>query len=329
MDSKKWKRNTSLSFLLIIVGLALPVLSVTLASRYWRDLAGTDIRKEGPTKEGAFTKPKIPSLDEVPAGANGEAIRLGHKLIHETNTSLPKYVGNQLSCSSCHGDAGRDNTSSLVGVTAVYPQYNTRAGKVVTIEDRINGCFQRSMNGKPVPYNSDEMRAMVAYLSYISEGVPTRIKERPWLEKNYIKNPPPPNLANGEKLFQQSCAACHGADGSGTGATTGPALWGNNSFNIGAGMGRLGTATGYIKRNMPLGEMGGKKQGTLTEQEAADLAGYILSKNRPDFPGKENDWPKGDAPPDVPYETKAKKSDQPKAAGHDEMWQGAEGETVK
>lgn len=325
MDLKNWKLKTFLSFLLIFVSLTLPVFFV-LAPRYWDNLGYKDKTGE---KEAKFTEPKIPSLDEVPSGPKGEAIKLGYRLIHETNTELKDYVGNQLSCSSCHGDAGRDKTSSLVGVTAVYPQYNVRAGKVSTIEDRINGCFQRSMNGKPVPYNSDEMRAMVAYLTYISEGVPTGIKERPWIEKNYIKNPPTPNLANGERLFKQSCAACHGADGSGTGANSGPALWGKNSFNIGAGMGRLGTATGYIKRNMPLGEMGGKKQGTLTEQEAVDLAGYILSHDRPDFPGKENDWPNGDAPNDVPYETKAKKAKQTKASSLDEVFQGPEGETVK
>ena len=178
------------------------------------------------------------------------------------------------------------------------------------------------MNGKPISYNSEEMRAMVAYLSYISKDVPTQTKDRPWIEKNYIEDLPEGNSANGEKLYKQSCMQCHGADGSGSGALSGPALWGENSFNNGAGMARSGSAAGYIKRNMPLGEMGGIKQGELSIQQATDLATYILSQDRPDFAGKVNDWPNGDAPDDIPYETNAKKKKE-------ESPQGAEGEKKK
>ena len=266
------------------------------------------IKTQGATVEQTAMKTyQPPSMDKVPEGPHGESIKYGYKLMHETNTVLPNNVGNNLACSSCHGTAGTDATSPLTGVTAVYPAYNPRAGKVLTIEDRINGCFKRSMNGKPLESTSDEMRAMVAYLNFISTDVPIGIKERPWVVKNSMQNVPKPDLANGEKLFQQSCSQCHGADGSGTGPTTGPALWGDKSFNIGAGMGRISTAAGYIKRNMPLGEMGGIKQGSLSDQQAADLAGFILSKDRPDFADKANDWPKGDAPADVPYELKSSK----------------------
>lgn len=250
---------------------------------------------------------KAPSMDDVPRGPLGESIKYGHKLINETDTALPEYVGNKLSCASCHGNAGLDSTSPLTGVTAVYPAYMPRAGKVLTIEDRINGCFQRSMNGEPLPYNSDEMRAMVAYLTYISKDVPIGTEERPWIVKNSMKDVPEPNIADGEKIYQQSCLQCHAADGSGTGANTGPALWGENSFNIGAGMSRISTAAGYIQRNMPLGEMGGIKQGELTNQQAADLAAFILSHERPDFEKKAEDWPNGGAPDDVPYEINSSK----------------------
>ncbi|MEJ8545514.1 c-type cytochrome [Brevibacillus borstelensis] len=250
---------------------------------------------------------KPPSMNDVPEGPLGEAITYGHKLINETSTALPDYVGNKLSCSSCHGNAGMDATSPLTGVAAVYPQYIPRSGKVLTIEDRINGCFVRSMNGQPLPYDSDEMRAMVAYLSYISTDVPVGTKERPWVVKNSLKEVPTPSVENGERLYKQSCIQCHAAEGSGTGSNSGPALWGDNSFNIGAGMGRISTAAGYIKRNMPLGEMGGVKQGTLTDQEVADLAAYILSFPRPDFKDKANDWPAGNAPKDVPYELNSQK----------------------
>jgi thiosulfate dehydrogenase len=42
---------------------------------------------------------------------------------------------------------------------------------------------------------------------------------------------------------------------------------------------------------------------TLTHQEAFDVAAYISSRPRLDSPGKENDWPMGGAPADVPYAT--------------------------
>jgi thiosulfate dehydrogenase len=283
-------------------------------------LAGCSVKNTATTSAGGqdqqtWTKEESyqfnpPSMDNVPEGPLGESIKYGYKLINETSTALPENVGNKLSCSSCHGNAGLDASSPLTGVTAVYPAYNPRAGRVLTIEDRINGCFERSMNGKPLAYDSDEMRAMVAYLNYISKDVPIGIEERPWVEKNSMANVPTPDVTNGEALYQQSCASCHGVDGSGTGSNTGPALWGENSFNIGAGMGRISTAAGYIQRNMPLGGMGGIKQGTLTDQQAADLAAYILSKERPDFSKKANDWPAGGAPKDVPYELNSEKSKQ-------------------
>jgi thiosulfate dehydrogenase len=46
--------------------------------------------------------------------------------------------------------------------------------------------------------------------------------------------------------------------------------------------------------------------GTLTDQEAFDLAAFVMSHPRPDLPGKEHDWPGGDAPADVPYGTSRK-----------------------
>ncbi|PTQ54664.1 MAG: Cytochrome c family protein [Hydrogenibacillus schlegelii] len=257
----------------------------------------------------AVPKPK-PDLSQVPDGPEGEAIKYGYRLMNETNTLLPDYVGNDLSCSSCHAGGGMDDTSPYLGVAAVFPQYISRSGKVLTLEDRINGCFMRSMNGKPLPYNSDEMRAMVAYLTFISEGVPIGIKERPWIVKNRVeayRDMTAPNLDEGKKLYEQACAACHGQNGEGTGPTTGPALWGDRSFNIGAGIARIGTMAGYIKRNMPLGQMGGIKQGELTDEQAVNLAAYILSHDRPDFAPKGKDWPNGDAPDDAAYITDAER----------------------
>jgi thiosulfate dehydrogenase len=105
-----------------------------------------------------------------------------------------------------------------------------------------------------------------------------------------------PDTAAGRTEFATTCAACHGMDGQGT--LAGPPLWGPKSFNIAASMARLRTAASFIKHNMP-----NDRPGILTAQQAFDLAAYVNSHSRPDLVGKENDWPKGDAPSDVPYQT--------------------------
>ena len=235
-----------------------------------------------------------PSIEEVPDGPMKEAILYGHELVNETNVVAADFVGNQLSCTSCHAGAGYDrDSSSLVGVSAAYPQYIGRSGGIVTLEERINGCMVRSMNGKKFEVDSDEMEAMVAYFGYISEGIPMGA-DRDWAMKNDMKDVPVPSVEDGEKVYQQSCIACHGADGEGTGANTGPALWGPDSFNDGAGLSRISKMAGYVQNNMPVGAAG-----TLTDQEAADLAAFILSQDRPEWKNHDRDFPGIKRPSDV------------------------------
>ncbi|TLS35965.1 c-type cytochrome [Pseudalkalibacillus caeni] len=235
-----------------------------------------------------------PSLDDVPDGPLGESIKYGHKLVDESSSAMPQYVGNKLSCTSCHAGAGLEKESSpLVGVASVFPQYRPREGVVFTLEDRINGCMVRSMNGEKLPYDSKEMRAMVAYLTYISEGVPVDA-DVPWRMQNTMKDIPEPEVAAGEELYQKSCIACHAADGAGLDSNSGPALWGENSFNDGAGMSRLAKMAGYLQNNMPKGQ-----EGTLSKQDAANIAAFVLSHDRPEWKGHETDWPKGGRPNDI------------------------------
>ena len=78
-------------------------------------------------------------------------------------------------------------------------------------------------------------------------------------------------------------------------------MWGGQSFTIGAGMARIRVAAAFIHRNMPF-----DLPGTVDAQTAFDIAGFLESHARPDFAGKELDWPNGDAPPDAAYATKAK-----------------------
>lgn len=247
-----------------------------------------------------------PSTDEVPAGDAGELIKLGEKLHNQTSTVLDGYVGNTLSCASCHADGGVDSSLDLVGISKTYPQYNPRAGREVTLQERINGCFKRSMNGKPLPPDSKEMAAMVAYYTYISMNVPDGTRERPWAKLSRSEGDlATVNIDEGRELYNKACITCHGEDGSG--GATGLALWGDKSYNIGAGMARIRTAGGFIKEYMPKVSTGGYEPGSFTDPEAMNIAAYINSMARPDFPDKIHDWPKGDAPDDAAYETLAGK----------------------
>ena len=53
------------------------------------------------------------------------------------------------------------------------------------------------------------------------------------------------------------------------------------------------------------------RSGTLTDQQAFDVAAYLVTRPRPDFAGKEKDWPKGDPPPDAAYSTKGGRAKAP------------------
>lgn len=242
--------------------------------------------------ENEHTPPSMDDLD--PDDPMTEAIKYGEEIFNETNVVLPENVGNQLSCQSCHADGGLANSSSLVGVTADYPQYRPREGIVFTMEDRINGCMLRSMNGEKIENESEEMRALVAYMTYISKGVEIG-QERPWVTVNSMDEVPEPNVVNGEELYEKkNCLSCHATDGQGTGANSGPALWGDDSFNDGAGMGRLTKMAGYLQNNMPIGA-----EEQLTDQEAADLAAYLLMQDRPVWEGHDDDFPHGNRPSDI------------------------------
>jgi thiosulfate dehydrogenase len=241
-----------------------------------------------------------PVVDSTPDDPLEVAIYRGLAIMTHVRDSLPAYTGSNLNCTSCHLDEGRrGNAAPLVGVFARYPKFLERTGAVVPIEDRINYCLTRSLAGSKLPADSREMQDIVAYLAYISKGVPTG---------EHVKNegiPAMPELTGdstrGRAVFASNCARCHGNEGAGMGAF--PALWGARSFSIGASMARQERAAGFIRQNMPF-----DRPGTLTDQQAFDVAAYMASMPRPDSPLKELDWPNGGAPADVPYDTKGHKA---------------------
>jgi thiosulfate dehydrogenase len=239
----------------------------------------------------------VPSDSLIPAGPLGASIRRGRAILLSTRDSLPGHVGNRLACTNCHREAGTLASSGpWVGSFASFPQYNARAGRVIRMEDRVNECLRRSMNGKPLDGGGRDMTDIVAYMAFLSNGVPHGPRPA-WL--GYRRLPPRAgDAAAGRAVFTEHCARCHGPEGAGT--TLAPPLWGANSFAIGAGMARLQTIAAFIRWNMPY-----DRPGQLTDQQSFDVAAFVLAHPRPDTPGKERDWPNGDAPEDAAYPTLA------------------------
>lgn len=250
---------------------------------------------------------QTPQLANLLSASNADQVVRGMRLHLQTKALLPDNVGNALNCTSCHLNAGTvADGSPFVGVSAFFPSYASRAGKEVTLEERINGCFRRSMDGKPLPVTSPDMQAMVAYFDWMKMNTQPGDKVA---GRGVGKVDPAikPDPENGKVVYVQQCAVCHGDNGQGLkhadGSFVFPPLWGDESFNIGAGMARTYTAAAFVKRNMPIGfhEKFPLGQGGLSDQEAVDVAEYFSHQPRPDFVDKAKDWPKGGKPVDARY----------------------------
>ena len=250
------------------------------------------------------------SLDK---SARGETIRLGYRIFTNTPSESPAYTHGNVSCSNCHLNAGqRERALPLVGVSASYPEMNRRAERMFTIEDRIIDCFKRSENGTgnpdqplPVPEARD-VQAVKAYLDWLSEGYEAG-KNPPWRGKNAIapdKLIPVAKLdpAQGEALFLEKCTNCHGQDGQGVqiGDKKAAPLWGPASWNDGAGAARIYTLAGIIRYAMPYLD-----PGSLSDEEAQQIAAFITSKPRPAYPFKRDDYLTSGPPVDAVYYRRA------------------------
>ncbi|WP_149302858.1 c-type cytochrome [Pareuzebyella sediminis] len=253
---------------------------------------------------------------EFASGTMAEEVAFGYRLISETSSLIgPKvdsfqnrFTGNGLACTNCHLKAGtQPGSASWIGVIERFPQFGGRSNKLGTIEDRINGCMERSMNGRKLGVDSKEMRAIVAYMKWLGEGIP---EERKKEYKGYPKLKIPHrqvDLQQGKIIYDRECMVCHGANGQGvlsTDASKGyqyPPLWGKDSYNNGAGMHRVITAAEFIKSNMPFGQATWQRP-KLTDEEAFDVAGYINSFDRPLKAHTEDDYPnKKLKPVSTPY----------------------------
>jgi thiosulfate dehydrogenase len=259
----------------------------------------------------------VPEVGALPDDEHGRLVRRGRDLITATYAHIGpevpdaanRYAGNNLACSNCHLDAGTKKFAiPIFGLFGEYPRYNARSGAEITIEERVNGCMTRSMNGRAMPLQAPQMQAIIAYIKFLSTGVPAG-QELPGLGVGKMPElTRPADPARGRPIYASACAGCHGMDGLGVRRSLPtvdlgymmPPLWGPDSFNDGAGMARLITTANFIHFNMPHGVDYLHPQ--LTAEDAWDVAAHLVSQPRPHKEGLDRDYPDLlQKPVDAPY----------------------------
>src|SRR5688500_5286091 len=194
-----------------------------------RTITAVDTTRAQKPARAAF---RVPQESEIRDTVTLASVRRGRALFSHTRDSLPGHVRASLTCANCHMAEGtQKDAMPLVGSYARFPQYRARSAKVDRIEDRINDCFERSMNGRALAWNGKDMRDMVASLAFLSIGFPVGVEMEG--QGTPALDPLPGDTVRGKAVFAASCTVCHGVDGNGT--VAGPPLWGPKSYNIGAG----------------------------------------------------------------------------------------------
>jgi thiosulfate dehydrogenase len=258
-----------------------------------------------------------PDADKLAPGAYKDIVLYGRKIFVETYSVVGpeigdqrmRYSGNNLACQNCHLDGGRQKFANpMIGVYGVFPTYIGRENEVRTLEDRIEGCMERSMNGRALPVDSKEMKGLVTYIQFLSTDVPVgkSLQGRATAPLPLLNHAADPK--KGAEAFRNYCAECHGDDGQGMrngekGDAKGymyPPLWGPDSFNDGAGMHRLIASASFIHANMPFGTYYDMPQ--IPVEDAWDVAAYINSQDRPKRANLDKDYPdRSRKPVDAPF----------------------------
>ncbi len=244
------------------------------------------------TGASALEYPDVPDAPtKYPPGELGRIVKLGEDIINKTNThALTKdYVGNKLQCKSCHLQGGKTKAlGTFIGTARSFPAYSKREKTIQTLQNRINNCFMRSMNGTRPIIDTEASVAMATYITWLSEGQTIKMNPKKPVGTYYTgiwpmkKRFAPPmkkathaNYKNGKKLYAAKCATCHAKNGQGIAAF--PPLWGSDSFNTGAGLSKPVKMAAWMKYNMPFGKA------DLTDKEVVDITLYVVAQPRDDF----------------------------------------------
>jgi thiosulfate dehydrogenase len=212
----------------------------------------------------------------MPSGAQADLVRRGKLIFDQTPRYAGAYVGNKLACADCHIDSGKAAYSApMVDLANLFPMFNKRAGRVISIQERFQECFTRSENGRPLPDDSTEMQALTAYVNWLSRD---GVKGKPYKGRGLVKLPVLTGHPDrGKTIYAAQCAGCHGTNGAGVPPVL-PPVWGPDSFNDGAGMNNPEKMAGFLIHNMPQNH-----PGTLNPQDAFDVAAFVHTMPRPRF----------------------------------------------
>lgn len=212
-------------------------------------------------------------------------VEQGYQIILHTHEELPQNAPHPINCTNCHfaggiTTGGMGGGISLAGVAAKYPKYNKARSRVEDLPMRVNDCFTYSLNGKPLALDSQEMLAIITYLQWISSNFPI-YQASPWLGLPILKSKHQLDTTKGKQIYQTYCADCHGQNGDGNVPSSKypdvliPPLWGKDSYDRQAGMGKIETLASFIYHNMPYEEP------HLKAEDALDVAAFILQQPRP------------------------------------------------
>jgi thiosulfate dehydrogenase len=257
--------------------------------------AGYLLSESGTTARYPSNVPE--KIAELPPGPKTDLIRYGRDLLEDTPRLIGKgaqnpalaYGGNNLSCQNCHLNGGlRPFAAPFVSTAATFPMLVDN--RAIALHDRINSCVRLGLNGKPLPEDGREMAALIAYIEFLGKDTPEGVR-LPGSGLMPIALPSElPSARRGVTVYAQHCQSCHGQNGEGAPKLPPeigyyvPPLWGEGSFNGGAGMGQIAYAASYIRANMPIGV--DHKNPVLSVQEAWDVAAYMIVHPRPIAPAQ-------------------------------------------
>ncbi|MFF5383693.1 c-type cytochrome [Pedobacter suwonensis] len=298
----KYLAWTSFLFVAIMFSLVLALSGFHLPKNFYADKPNPSIKKSQiKPLERRVPKPeywKAPNTMQLQGKADADLIRYGRNLIVRTAyyfgpQGIVGKLTNGMNCQNCHLDAGtRPFANNFSIFYAGFPKMSARSGRKEEAFERIDECFERSMNGKAPGRNSREMLAMLAYLKWVGKKqdaahsiADNSVKKIPYLDV-------PADPLKGKTVYASKCSSCHGETGKGVASPDGkgymyPPLWGRDSYNDGAGMFRLGNFAGFVKNNMPYGAT--YKDPNLTDAEAWDVAAFVNAQPRPHLDSK-NDY---------------------------------------
>jgi thiosulfate dehydrogenase len=213
-----------------------------------------------PSSDAIWTVPEVGAL---PDDDHLRLVRHGRDLVTATYAHIgpevsdpsKRFAGNNLACGDCHLDAGTKKFGlPIFGIYNEFPKYSARLGAEITIEQRVNACMTRSMNGRAMPSDAPAMQALVAYIKFLSSGVPPDQRLSGLGAGKIPELDRAADPTRGRTIYVAKCEGCHNTDGSGIRRSLPmtdlgyiePPLWGPDSFNDGAGMDRLMRQISFI-----------------------------------------------------------------------------------